>query len=185
MHFDNQNAIICTLPQGSRKKKMNPKIYVGTYAAYNRGSVRGEWLALKDYATFDDLLAKCRKVHAAEPDPEFMVQDENGMPDGLTFRESLSRQDFDDVKAAMSEAEAPEQAGDAYYPVLNVQIVDYSDKAIVVIGNTKPIKDDLKRLGGRFNIRLTCGAGWVFSKAKRADLDAFLMSGFVTAPVLG
>lgn len=46
-----------------------------------------------------------------------------------------------------------------------VQIIDYSEKAIAVIGDTKPIKDKLKELGGRFNFRLTCGPGWIFRKA--------------------
>jgi len=34
-------------------------------------------------------------------------------------------------------------------------IVDYSDKAIAVFGDTKPIKTELSALGGRFNSRLT------------------------------
>jgi hypothetical protein len=49
-----------------------------------------------------------------------------------------------------------------------VQIIDYSEKAIAVIGDTKPIKDKLKSLGGKFNFRLSCGAGWIF---KKSDLE--------------
>lgn len=49
-----------------------------------------------------------------------------------------------------------------------VQIVDYSEKAVAVVGDTRPIKDKLKALGGKFNFRLTCGAGWIF---KKTDLD--------------
>lgn len=55
-----------------------------------------------------------------------------------------------------------------------VQIIDYSEKAIAVIGDTKPIKDKLKELGGRFNFRLTCGAGWIFPKTKLEDIEKFL-----------
>ena len=51
-----------------------------------------------------------------------------------------------------------------------VQIIDYSEKAIAIIGETKAIKETLKSLGGRFNAHLTCGAGWIFSKAKEATL---------------
>lgn len=51
-----------------------------------------------------------------------------------------------------------------------VQIVDYSEKAIAVVGDTKEIKDILKSLGGRFNSHLSCGAGWIFSKLKREDV---------------
>lgn len=47
-----------------------------------------------------------------------------------------------------------------------VEYVDYSPRAFAIIGDTKPIKDELKELGGKFNPRLKCGAGWIFSKAK-------------------
>ena len=51
-----------------------------------------------------------------------------------------------------------------------VQIIDYSEKAIAVIGETKPIKDTLSELGGRFNRFLTYNGekvvGWVFSKTR-------------------
>ena len=51
-----------------------------------------------------------------------------------------------------------------------LQIIDYSEKAIAVVGDTRAIKDTLKTLGGRFNAHLTCGAGWIFSKAKEATI---------------
>lgn len=54
------------------------------------------------------------------------------------------------------------------------EIIDYSEKAVAVIGDTRSIKDELKKLGGRFNPKLSCGAGWIFSKTKRADLEAIL-----------
>jgi hypothetical protein len=55
-----------------------------------------------------------------------------------------------------------------------VKIVDYSERAIAVIGNTKPIKEGLKELGGKFNFRLSCGAGWIFSKTKLEAVKEFL-----------
>lgn len=60
-------------------------------------------------------------------------------------------------------------------PEGQIQIIDYSEKAIAVIGETKPIKDKLKELGGRFNFRLSCGAGWIFPKSKLSELEAFLL----------
>ena len=57
---------------------------------------------------------------------------------------------------------------------MNYEIIDYSEKAIAVCGDTKAIKDELKSLGGRFNPRLSCGAGWVFPKSKREQLTALL-----------
>ena len=51
-----------------------------------------------------------------------------------------------------------------------VQIIDYSEKAIAIVGDTRAIKETLKALGGRFNSHLSCGAGWIFSKTKEATL---------------
>lgn len=51
-------------------------------------------------------------------------------------------------------------------PTEGIEIIDYSEKSFAVVGDTKPIKDTLKKLGGCFNGRLTCGAGWIFSKTK-------------------
>ena len=47
-----------------------------------------------------------------------------------------------------------------------VQIIDYSDKAIAVVGDTRAIRETLKSLGGRYNPHLNCGAGWIFPKSK-------------------
>ena len=59
-----------------------------------------------------------------------------------------------------------------------VEIVDYSEKALAVFGDTKAIKDTLKQLGGRFNRALSyggqCCAGWIFAKAREDDLRAAL-----------
>ena len=52
----------------------------------------------------------------------------------------------------------------------NFEIIDYSEKSIAVVGDTKDIKDSLKEIGGAFNPRLRCGAGWIFSKKKMAEL---------------
>jgi hypothetical protein len=46
----------------------------------------------------------------------------------------------------------------------NLRMVNYSDKAIAVYGNTYEIRHALKRIGGRFNRNLREGAGWVFPK---------------------
>ena len=51
-----------------------------------------------------------------------------------------------------------------------IQLIDYSEKAIAVVGETRAIKETLKTLGGRFNAHLTCGAGWIFSKTKEAAI---------------
>lgn len=49
-----------------------------------------------------------------------------------------------------------------------LEIVDYSEKAIAVFGETKEIKEQLKEIGGRFNPSLRYNGekrtGWIFSK---------------------
>ena len=57
-----------------------------------------------------------------------------------------------------------------------VNVIEYSDKAIAVIGDTKPIKELLKSLGGSFNPRLSCGAGWIFSKKKLEEVQTALIN---------
>lgn len=87
----------------------NPRVYVGTYGKYNRGSIAGGWLSLlecKDYRAF---LRKCRALHRGERDPEYMIQDTEDFPDGLSCGEWLSEEDFNDVIAACREEEAEEQ----------------------------------------------------------------------------
>lgn len=59
------------------------KIYVGTYAKYNDGSIFGEWLDLEDYREESDFFDACRELHDDEADPEFMFQDFDGIPSGL------------------------------------------------------------------------------------------------------
>jgi len=53
-------------------------------------------------------------------------------------------------------------------------IVDYSEKAVAIFGDTKAIKEQLSALGGRFNMYLTLNgkkcAGWIFQKSKEDDL---------------
>lgn len=56
--------------------------------------------------------------------------------------------------------------------VEGIEVVEYSEKAVAVFGDTKAIKEHLKELGGRFNPSLSYNrnkrAGWIFSK-KQAD----------------
>lgn len=51
-----------------------------------------------------------------------------------------------------------------------IQFVEYSQKSFAVIGNTRPIAPTLKALGGRFNLHLSCGPGWIFPKFKEEDV---------------
>lgn len=58
------------------------------------------------------------------------------------------------------------------------EIIDYSEKSIALFGDTKPIKDLLKAMGGKFNPRLAYKAdkraGWIFQTSKREELETVL-----------
>ncbi len=66
-----------------------------------------------------------------------------------------------------------------------LEIVDYSEKAIAVFGDTKAIKEQLKELGGRFNPSLNYNgekrAGWIFSKKKADEVRNLMASEKVEA----
>ena len=59
---------------------MTARLYVGTYAAYNNGSIKGAWLDLEDYHDREAFLEACAELHKDERDPELMFQDYEGFP---------------------------------------------------------------------------------------------------------
>ncbi|WP_313685159.1 antirestriction protein ArdA [Pantoea sp.] len=73
-----------------------PAVYVGTYHKYNCGSIYGKWLDLTDFDGEDDFYEACRELHDEEPDPEFMFQDLEGIPDKFAS-ESYIDWDFIDA----------------------------------------------------------------------------------------
>ena len=167
----------------------NPRIYVGTWAKYNAGSLSGEWLALKDYDNYSELCEVMRAIHEDEIDPEPMIQDYEDFPEGFSVVSgSLSEEEYNDImKACKEEEEEEESAGaeeeEEETPSTEsteeetsgaeeesqtaVTVCKYSEKAIAVIGDTRPFADVLRANGGRFNARLSCGAGWIFQATKR------------------
>ena len=101
-----------------------PKAYIGTYAKYNNGSLDGAWIDLTEYGSYDDFLSACHELHKDESDPELMCQDTECMPDGISFPESFSKQDFEDVITAYKES-----LQEVSEPMNDIRIIDYSDKA--------------------------------------------------------
>lgn len=68
-----------------------PRVYVGTYAKYNRGSIAGQWVDLAEFA--DDksgFMDRCREIHADESDPELMFQDFEGFPSAFYGESGLA-----------------------------------------------------------------------------------------------
>lgn len=54
---------------------MTIRIYVGTYAKYNNGSIAGAWFDLEDYSDSQEFYEAANQLHKDESDPELMFQD--------------------------------------------------------------------------------------------------------------
>lgn len=73
-----------------------------------------------------------------------------------------------------TESESEDNAGDLPAEQPKLRMVDYSEKAFAIVGDTKPYKAQLKKLGGRYNPKLKCGAGWIFSKKRGKEVATAL-----------
>ena len=71
------------------------RIYVGTYAKYNGGSILGKWLDLSDYSDKEEFYEACRELHKDEQDPEFMFQDWEYIPSDLIGESWLAENIFE------------------------------------------------------------------------------------------
>ena len=110
----------------------------------------------------------------------FRYDDSDGMQDYFDTNFYIHIEVIDEYKVIEPKAKKssvkPEKVEEAKeveaVTVEGLEIVDYSEKAIAVFGDTKAIKEQLKELGGRFNPSLNYNgekrAGWIFSK-KQAD----------------
>jgi antirestriction protein len=68
----------------------SPRVYVGTYAKYNNGSIQGAWLDLDDYTDRADFYEAAKALHADEADPELMFQDFENFPRSLYSESNVS-----------------------------------------------------------------------------------------------
>lgn len=74
------------------------RVYVGTYAKYNSGSIKGGWLDLDDYDDVSEFIGACCNLHGDESDPEFMIQASEGFPDRLASCEYVTQRMIDYAK---------------------------------------------------------------------------------------
>ena len=79
-----------------------PRLYVGTYAKYNNGSIAGEWVDLEQFDNAEDFYKYCKKLHKDEHDPEFMFQDFQDWPDGVESDEAMENAVRAEVMEAVS-----------------------------------------------------------------------------------
>lgn len=76
------------------KTSIEFRIYVGTYAKYNDGSLFGKWMDLSDYDNLGEFYQACLRLHKDEQDPELMFQDWEYIPDFLISECTLHPQTF-------------------------------------------------------------------------------------------
>ena len=84
------------------------KVYVGTYAKYNNGSLSGAWLDLSDYSDKEEFYEACRELHKDEEDAEYMFQDWENVPEGL-IDESWISENFFALRDAVEDLSDTEQ----------------------------------------------------------------------------
>nr|WP_298659105.1 antirestriction protein ArdA [uncultured Flavobacterium sp.] len=73
-----------------------PRLYVGTYAKYNNGSIQGAWMDLDSFSDADEFIEAIKELHSDEEDPEFMFQDYEGFPECF-YSESMSTKEIEQL----------------------------------------------------------------------------------------
>ena len=91
-------------------KLSEARIYVGTYAKYNEGSIFGEWMDLSDYSGSDEFYDACRILHGDEADPELMFQDWENIPASLIGESRLAENIFEIIEAVTALCETEQEA---------------------------------------------------------------------------
>lgn len=144
------------------KRKVSDEIYLTKLE-----EMKKTWDILKDItdinATSQELFEYCRFWTARQ----FIYQQNDG------FRKV-------DFSPKEEPKEEPKIIGESL-KIENLELINYSEKAVALFGDTKPLKDKLKALGGRFNpFLMNSGekmAGWIFAKTKQAELCQLLNLG--------
>ena len=71
----------------------SPALYCGTYGKYNDGNLRGMWVNVSTFGSYEYFIDFCKAIHADEEDPELMYQDFANIPDSL-YHESMGEEEF-------------------------------------------------------------------------------------------
>ena len=95
--------------------------------------------------------------------------------EGMIKEFSYTAGDEDNIRIKKTDDTPPTPPSDKNGTSKNgCTLVEYSEKAVAVFGETRAIKDELKAMGGKFNSRLTFNgkrlAGWIFSKSQEQRL---------------
>ena len=109
------------------EKLSEARIYVGTYAKYNEGSIFGKWMDLSDYSGREEFYDACRELHSDEEDPELMFQDWENIPSAFIGESWLSDNIFEFMEAISNLSETEQ---DAFAVWLNYTSNDLSSEDI-------------------------------------------------------
>lgn len=164
-----------------------PRVYVGTYAKYNNGSIQGAWLDLEDYSSMDEFMVACHELHSDESDPELMFQDFEGIPSGMASESHIDSNLWDwinlddDDKALLTvyrdnidQEGTLENAQDAFMGTYSSP-EDWAEEFLNDSGMLDAMPDDLKGYfdyssyardcgyNGMSFITVTYGEVWVFN----------------------
>ena len=104
------------------------KVYVGTYAKYNNGSLSGAWLDLSDYSDKEEFYEACRELHKDEEDAEYMFQDWENVPEGL-IDESWISENFFALRDAVEDLSDTEQ--EAFFVWCNYKSHDLGEEDVI------------------------------------------------------
>ena len=74
----------------------SPALYCGTYGKYNSCNLRGMWVNVSTFGSYEDFLNFCKAIHADENDPELMYQDFENMSRSL-YHESMGEEEFNNI----------------------------------------------------------------------------------------
>jgi hypothetical protein len=58
----------------------------------------------------------------------------------------------------------------------SIYFEDYSENSFVIYGETKPYKDEIKNLGGKWNSNLKTGPGWIFSNKNKCTAHEWFVN---------
>lgn len=151
---------------------METKIYVGTYAKYNNGSIAGEWLTLSDYADKDEFLEACAALHSDEHDPEFMFQDIDGEHFGMISESSID-DDLWELINTLDDDEAEIYA--AYRKNFDGSWNECQDKYVGQFKDDKDFAWEWAEMNGDINKDVQ----WPYSCIDWEDAARDLMQGFL------
>ena len=122
------------------------------------------------YAALDEqeYLIQIKSIRFDQDTEEYHVQ-----VDGRWYGSSGYFADFDQKGKEDGSKIIAEESHTAK-PAHELRIVDFGERSIAVVGDTKPHKDALRAMGGYFMIRTQWGPVWTFPNKKRERIKAYI-----------